>query len=286
MMLRPRNHRTRTVAILFAAALALTHARPADAEIRWETTLDRGSAAAIKANQPMLLEFWATWCTVCAGMDREVYSDERVATAMKKVVPVRVDIDRESGLARKFEVSETPTLVLTDSFGNEMFRFTGSLTTDRLLQLLRELPADITRINQLSAALAKNRDDTASLTSLGAELRAGGFYRSSNEYDGRALRSRDGRKATEARAEILVAMGRNAAELQAFPDAARRFDQALREFPGRPWEPDVMLGLGQALLAQQKTSAARQALEAVAARHKGTRAAAEASRLLAGLPKG
>ena len=278
------HHRARVVAIVLATALAALNVRTAHAEIRWETKLDRASARALETNQPMLLEFWATWCAACAGMDRDVYADARVASAMTKVLPVRVDIDREPGLARKYGISATPTLLLTDSFGNELFRFVGSLPLDRMVQLLRELPADVTRINRLSATLARNGQDFAALDGLARELRAGGFFRASNQYYGRALRTRDGRRPTDARGDILVAMGQNALELKSFPDAARLLDQALREFPGRPSEPDVMLGLGQALLAQQKTADARQVLRALVARHTDAPATAEAVRLLAGLP--
>lgn len=282
--MRGPNHRAGIVALV-VATLALVDVgtvRTAHGEIRWETKLDRASAAALVANQPMLLEFWATWCAVCAEMDRDVYADARLAAAMTKVLPVRVDIDREPGLARKYDVSATPTLLLTDSFGNELFRFTGSLPLDRMVQLLQELPADVARINRFSAALARNKDDFASLDGLARELRAGGFYRASTQYYDRALRTRDGRRPTEARGDILTAMGRNALELRSFPEAARLFDQALHEFPGRPSEPDVMLGLGQALLAQEKTAEARRILDTLIARHKGTAAADKAGRLLAG----
>jgi thioredoxin-like negative regulator of GroEL len=276
--MKTASHRAR-IAAFAVAALALVSVRTAHGEIRWETKLARASAAAVKTNQPMLVEFWATWCTVCEAMDREVYADPRIAEAMTRIVPVRLDIDREPDLSRKYGISATPTLLLTDSFGNELFRFTGSLPLDRMVQLLGELPADVTRINQLAAALARKKDDFEALDGLARELRAGGFYRASTQYYDRALHTRDGR-AAGARGDILVAMGRNALDLHAFADAARCFDQALREFPGRPSEPDVMLGLGQALLAQQKTAEARQVLQALVDRHTGAPAAAEATRLL------
>jgi len=254
----------------------------ARAEIRWETNLGRATTMARETNRAMLVEFWATWCEVCAAMDANVYSDRRVAGAMQKVIPVRVDIDREPGISRKYEIAGTPTLMLMDAYGNELFRFTGSLTVERVVQLLGELPADISRINQRSAALAVNKDRFDALEALGRELRTEGFYVASNRYLARALRAREAGRGTEARAGLLVEMGRNHLELKSFDEAARAFDQAMRDTPGGRLEPDAMLGLAKALIFQGKMDQARRTLETLRTRHAGTPAAEEGGRLLGG----
>src|SRR6476469_8981362 len=94
--------------VMAFAALSLTGVRAARAEIRWETNLGRATAVARETNRAMLVEFWATWCEVCAAMDANVYADGRVGSAMQKVIPVRVDIDREPGISRKYEIGGTP----------------------------------------------------------------------------------------------------------------------------------------------------------------------------------
>jgi thioredoxin-like negative regulator of GroEL len=186
----------------------------ASAEIRWETKLDRAVDAARETNQPVLIEFWATWCEVCRDMDRDVYTDERVAAAMAKVRPVKVDIDREPGLKRKYEVDGTPTLIVADSYGRELFRYLGALPPDRLRQLLDALPADIGAINRYSAALTAKKDDFPALSGLARELRAAGFYRTSSDYCDRALRTKDGRRPGAARDELQLIRTRNAEDLE------------------------------------------------------------------------
>jgi thioredoxin len=266
---------------LALAVLSLTDVRAAHGEIRWEPNLVRATSTALETNRAMLVEFWATWCEVCAAMDATVYSDGRVAGAMSTVIPVRVDIDREPGISRKYEISGTPTLMLMDAYGNELFRFTGSLSVDRVVQLLAELPKEISRINNLAAVLAKNKDRFDALEALGRELRREGFYVGSNRYFTRALRAREAVRGTDVRAEILVEMGGNHLDLKSFDEAARTFDQAMREHPGGRLEADAMLGSAKALLAQGKAEAARRTLQSLTTRHRGTPAAAEAERLLA-----
>jgi thiol-disulfide isomerase/thioredoxin len=276
---RTPRYRSGSIALFFVV-LAVFGGGAASAAIPWETKLDRASAAARESNQPMLIEFWAVWCEGCKEMDRDVYASERIASAMRKVRAVKVDIDREPALARKYEISGTPTLLVTDSFGRELFRYAGALPHDRMLQLLDALPADVSRINALSAALAAKKDDFAALSGLGRELREAAFYRSSSEYYGRALRTRDGRRVGDARTRILVAMERNALELRLFVDAARLCEQALNEVRGRPEEPGVLLDLGRSLLGQARMAEGRRVLQDLVTRHADTPAAAQARQLL------
>jgi tetratricopeptide (TPR) repeat protein len=268
--------------IVMAAALVWARSAGASGELEWETRLDRASAAAVRTHQPLLLDFWSATCVPCVEMDRAVYTDERLLTAMAKVRPVRIDIDRDPGIARKYGISGTPTLLLTDSFGRELFRYAGALPLDRMQQLLDALPAEVESINRLSAALTAKKDDAAALSGMGRELRAAGFYRTSSDYYERALRTPEGRRGGRGRAVLLVGLERNALELRLFVDAERYCREALRELGGRPEEPDVQLDLGRALLGQQKTSDARRVLGALIAGHEDTPAATEAARLLAG----
>lgn len=225
---------------------ALSIAAPGRAGIRWETRLDRAASLSRETNKPVLVEFWATWCTVCRSMDADVYSDEAVAEAMARVLPVRVDVDRETAIARKYEVAETPTLVLLDAYGNELFRFRGGLPKERLLALLRELPPDIGRINRLSASLAETRTDVATIDALARELRAAGLYVASNRYYQRALRTKDVQRDARLRAGVLVSVGRNYVALGAYDEAARSFERALRDVRGQPAERDVLQELARA----------------------------------------
>jgi thioredoxin-like negative regulator of GroEL len=261
---------------------AMTSASAAQPIILWESDLAKASGAARAADKPMLLEFWAVDCAPCKVMDADVYSDERVVTAMDKVIPVRVDMELQKGTARKYGVAATPTIVFTDSYGNELFRYTGLLPVDPILRLLKELPGDVGRINQWSARLARDKEDFTALEALGRELRDASLYRASNQHYGRALRAPGARGRADVQADILEAMGRNHLELKEFKEAARQFERVLREFPGRASEPDVMLCLGRAQLAQNRKADARRVLQTLIDRHPDAAASAEASRLIPG----
>lgn len=254
------------------------HAR----EISWQTNLQKASATALSANKPILIEFWADWCPPCKVMDAEVYPDTAVIKAMAKVLPVRIDVDKQGDVARKYEVASMPTLVFADSYGNELFRFTGTITAATMIQLLQELPGDVTNINQLARILAKDKENFTALESLGRELKAAGLFRSSNVYYGRAIRGRTAPEQVSTRGDILIAMGHNHLELKEFREAANAFQRYLKDFSGGRAEPEAMLGLGRALLFQNKRADAKRALQTLTARHKTGPTYSEAVRLLAG----
>ena len=198
---------TIAVAVLFAGTML-----PARAfgEVRWNTDVARAGEAARAANRPMLLEFWAAWCAACKAMDAQVFADPRVAEATGKFTPVRIDMDRDAHIARKYEVEATPTFIFTDSYGRELFRHTGLLGLDAYLGLLLELPGDVTDINRLGEAVARHRDDFEALESLGQTLRGSRFYRASTEYLERALRTRGARSAdVSRRAAMLMTIAKN-----------------------------------------------------------------------------
>jgi thiol-disulfide isomerase/thioredoxin len=218
---------------IIAGLFLIAAASPAAAGIPWETRMDRAQTTARAANQPILIEFWATWCEGCKEMERDVYADERVGAAMKKVVPLKIDVDREQALARKFAIDGTPTLVVTDSYGREMFRYLGAMPRDRMLGLLDALPGDIAAINGLSARIAANGRDFEALDGLGAALADAGFYRSSSEYYTRALKTTGG-KQPSARPRILLALGRNALALRRSLDAGSYLREVVSRYPGTP----------------------------------------------------
>lgn len=223
--------RQAAVAILTIASAAVS-ASIVRAEVRWQKDLKQASSVALRSNRVMLLEFWSASCGPCENMDTTVFPDERVVSAMNRVVPLRVDIDADPGTMRRYEVPGTPTLLVADSYGNELFRYTGMLTRDQMIHFLEELPADVATINQLSAALAKKKDDLATLRALGHELRSTKFYRASNAYFARALRTRAAEQQPDARADILLAAGKNYLALKEPNEAARMFERCIRDHKG------------------------------------------------------
>jgi len=244
-MQRPLARALLTCAIAYATAVVAQ-----GAGIPWRTNVRTASAAAVAANEPMLIEFWATWCPPCRVMDEQVYTNPAVQEAMTKVLPVRIDVDKQQSVARQYEIAAMPTLIFADSYGNELFRFSGNISVETMTQLLAELPGDMTTINRLTQIIGKDKDNFTALESLGRELQRTKLFRASNRYYERALRVRAPADHAGRRGDILIAMGDNHLELKEYREAAQRFERYLQEFKGGPAEAEATRGLARARAAE------------------------------------
>jgi thioredoxin-like negative regulator of GroEL len=246
--------------VLFATALTVPNAIAAGSG-QWRRNIEEASAEAQRSNKPLLLDFWADWCAPCKVMDAQVYTDAFLAAASQRFLPVRIDFDKQRAVARQYSVADLPTIVFTDSYGRELFRYSGFIGRKAMAELVEALPADITDFNRLDRILAADKDNFQALEGMGAKLRAAGLFRTSNVYYARALERREARSDPAIREAIFTATGLNSLALQQAAEASGVFEKCLKQFPGSERAAEWTLYLGQAYVMGERTDKARKLLE-------------------------
>jgi thiol:disulfide interchange protein DsbD len=130
-------------AIVYAGGAANARARARAAEgFAWVPSLEQGIALAKAEGRPVIIDFWAEWCTACKELDRIAWSDQRVRAEASRFVAVKLDgTDQDDAfveIAERFRVPGMPTVIFIDAKGREVpDRVMGAIPADEMIERLR-----------------------------------------------------------------------------------------------------------------------------------------------------
>lgn len=87
----------------------------------------------LKSDQPVLVDFWAEWCMPCRMLAPLI--DEIAADYQGKVKVGKVDVDANSDISVKYELSAIPTVLLFKN-GEIIDKFIGMPPKEQMTQAL------------------------------------------------------------------------------------------------------------------------------------------------------
>lgn len=97
-------------------------------------TKDNFEAEVLKAEQPVLIDFWASWCGPCQMVAPVV---EEISNEVTTAKIGKINVDEEPDLARQFNVAHIPTLVLFRN-GKAVKTELGAKPKSEILKMLEE----------------------------------------------------------------------------------------------------------------------------------------------------
>jgi thiol:disulfide interchange protein len=121
------------------AAVQAVAAQPTSPKyIYWNYNFQAAQQLAASTNKPMMIDFYTDWCPACKLLDAGAFSDPNVTGAAQGFVPVKINAEGQPDLARKYNVTKYPTIIWTDSAGNEKHREVGAGSAEKVFYNMQD----------------------------------------------------------------------------------------------------------------------------------------------------
>lgn len=95
---------------------------------------EEGFEKAVASHTPMLVDFWATWCTHCKPLG-PIFEQLAEEYEGKDVLIGKVDVDENPDIAMRYGIMGVPTVLLLQD-GKEIERKVGGMPYDVYADLL------------------------------------------------------------------------------------------------------------------------------------------------------
>ncbi|CCY68405.1 thioredoxin [Eubacterium sp. CAG:161] len=99
-----------------------------------EITKDNFEHTVLKADKPVLVDFWAEWCGPCQVMGPIV---DEVAEERNDIIIGKLNVDTQPEIALRYNVMSIPTLILFEN-GEEAQKSIGLISKEELLELINK----------------------------------------------------------------------------------------------------------------------------------------------------
>jgi len=222
--------------------------------------------------------------SACDRMQEDVWENPAVVSLVERYIPVVLDAGDKT-LEVRYQAVRMPTTLITDPWGNEVFRTTGYLERDKMARILEAVPRDFAPLAPAGQTLKANPTDFGALTSAARFYEGAGLPQVSDRLYAAALAAPGGmdvaarRQAVISRGLILMA------RLNRAEEAASLFARELAAAPDGPGSDALLLGLVNARLTQGKRKEAEAALKQMESRFAASPYTARAKENLAGTRK-
>ena len=89
----------------------------------------------IQSDQPVLVDFFATWCGPCQ-MLAPILTEVKTNLG-ERISIIKIDVDKNQAVAAQYQVRGVPTMILFQN-GKQLWRQSGVLSKEDLIKIILE----------------------------------------------------------------------------------------------------------------------------------------------------
>ena len=101
--------------------------------VAWRSDLPGALADAKAHNKRVFAYFTASWCGPCQHMKKTTWADESVERAMRKYVPVKIDIDAQQAVAKQYGINGIPAFFMLSDNGEIVRQASGMMSPEEMI---------------------------------------------------------------------------------------------------------------------------------------------------------
>jgi thiol-disulfide isomerase/thioredoxin len=255
--------------------------------IRWEHRFDEAVKKARAAKKPIMIDFWADWCTWCHRLDQTTYVDPVVVKLSDEFIAVKLDTEggkKNQDIALRYNVATLPTITFITPGGRQILTLKGFQGPGQFPRTMEAARDAAVRIMAWEAALDRDSKNPAALFGLGVHLFEQEFYEDSRAllYHAAAMdRERPVKDRKQAR--MLIGIIQNYDKRYAEGESILK--EALAIQPVTEYDSKMMFVLARLYVAWNKKEAARGVLRTLIQEHPDSSVTPKARDLLKSLER-
>jgi tetratricopeptide (TPR) repeat protein len=142
-----------------AQATPAPQAAPAGKIVWTEKDIDGAFKDAQTQSKLVMAYFASTSITASTLMSKEALQDDAVAEALKDVICVKIDLEKQRSVAARFGAQDAPIFIWFNSDGTARDRIGGYKDARTFLGLVSQIKLDLGTINELRKKVAAKGDD-------------------------------------------------------------------------------------------------------------------------------